>query len=78
MARCLTGSSLGVKFETYGWQDERGGDGPEVILGPAEADNDEELSRVSDGRRCRFQVRVEDGESWPGTRVPFGEERSNF
>ena len=51
-----------MEFESCGRQDERGGDGPEVVGGPAEADDYEELGMVlallymrvwGAGRRCR-------------------------
>ena len=37
------GGAVGLEFEADGGKDEGGGDGPEVVLGPAEADYYEEL-----------------------------------
>lgn len=40
------GRAVRLKFETNRWEDERSGDGPEVVLGPAEANDYKELGML--------------------------------
>jgi hypothetical protein len=47
LRECQEGSSAGVELERNRREDERGDDGPEVVLRPAKADDSEQLPLVS-------------------------------